>query len=159
KRETLGLRSPVQTKLELLAFKLANAIVVNAEAVRTHLLKAGVAEMKTTVIYNGLDLDRFKLDSDPLQKRYLLSTLLPEDLINDQVRVITMVAGMHHDVKNYPMFLRAARRVVDVFPTAVFLLVGNGRLINSLQQLAGELGISRQTLMLGHRSNVPDILR
>lgn len=158
KRETLGLRSPAQTRLELLVFKLANAIVVNAEAVRAHLLKAGVAETKTIVIHNGLDLDRFKLDSDPSDRRHLLSTLLPEDLINDQVRVITMVAGMHHDVKNYPMFLRAARRVVDVFPTAVFLLVGDGTLINSLRQLAAELGISRQALMLGHRSNVPDIL-
>src|SRR5213593_2230423 len=159
KRETLGLRSRAQAKLELLTFKWADAIVVNAEAVRKHLLQAGVANAKPTVIYNGLDLSHFQFDSDPTQARQLLSDLLPKTFDYHRPQIVTIVANMHHEVKNYPMFLRAARRVYDSFPNTAFLLVGDGGLTESLRQLAADLGISNSTVFLGYCTNVPDLLR
>jgi len=159
KRETLGLRSDAQKKLELLTFKLANAIVVNAEAVKTHLLGVGVKKTKPAVIYNGLDLSRFPLKFDSSETLRSLSATLPSSLNGSRPRFVTIVANMHHEVKNYPMFLRAAKRVYESFPGAVFLLIGEGQLSESLRQLSDELGIQNNALFLGHSNNVPDLLR
>jgi glycosyltransferase involved in cell wall biosynthesis len=158
KRETLGLRSNAQKKLELLVFKLASGIVVNAEAVRKHLLTLGVDESKPTVIYNGLNLNRFPIEFDPAETLRSLSAQLPPDLKGERPSFVTIVANMHHDVKNYPMFLRAAQRVHESFPNAVFLLVGEGQLTESLRQLAAELGIQPNALFLGHSNSVPNLL-
>ena len=58
---------------------------------------------------------------------------------------MTIVANMRHEVKDYPMFLRAARRVRDAVPNAAFLLAGEGELMPSLRDLARELGIESCT--------------
>lgn len=159
KRETLGLRSNNQLKLELLTFRLANAIVVNAEAVKKYLLQLGVSESKPKVIYNGLNLDRFSLEFDPSATLSSLSPLFPQTLKGAHPRLVTIVANMHHDVKNYPMFLRAARLVHESYPTAIFLLIGEGELTESLRELAIQLGIQQYAVFVGHSNNVPDLLR
>jgi glycosyltransferase involved in cell wall biosynthesis len=159
KRETLGLRSNAQKRLELLVFKLASGIVVNAEAVKNHLLGLGVDKSKPNVIYNGLNLNRFPLEFDPTETLRSLSPLLPTVLNVDRPRFVTLVANMHLEVKNYPMFLRAAQRVHQSFPNTAFLLVGEGQLTESLRQLAAELGIQQSAIFLGHSNNVPDLLR
>src|SRR5205809_362922 len=58
KRETGGMRSRWQKLLEKFAFRQANAIVANSEAVKNYLISEGVSGEKIRVIYNGLDLDR-----------------------------------------------------------------------------------------------------
>jgi glycosyltransferase involved in cell wall biosynthesis len=55
--------------------------------------------------------------------------------------------------------LRAAQRVHQSFPNAVFLLVGEGQLTESLRQLALDLGVQRNAVFMGHSNNVPDLLR
>jgi len=62
-------------------------------------------------------------------------------------------------VKDHPMFLRSARRIHNHFPTATFLLIGHGKLTDSLQLMASDLGIRDHTVFLGHCDNVPDLLR
>ena len=55
-------------------------------------------------------------------------------------RFVSIVANMRHDVKDYPMFLRAAQQVKDVVPDAAFLLAGEGELSDSLRALARRAG-------------------
>jgi glycosyltransferase involved in cell wall biosynthesis len=159
RRETSGLRSVAQKRLELLAFRLAQAIVVNAEAVRDHVLTEGVPPKKPVVIYNGLDLSRFPQDSALPDATAASAFKLPKEIKGHKPRFVTIVANMHHDVKDYPMFLRSARRVHEAFPDAVFLLAGEGNLTDSLRQLTSELGISDNTEFLGRCNNVEQVLR
>ncbi|MBC7796968.1 MAG: glycosyltransferase, partial [Pyrinomonadaceae bacterium] len=60
KRETENMRSKAQKIIEKQAFRLSKAIVANAEAVKSYLIKEGVKPNKNNVIYNGLDLERLK---------------------------------------------------------------------------------------------------
>jgi glycosyltransferase involved in cell wall biosynthesis len=159
RRETSGLRTAAQKQLELLAFRLSQAVVVNAEAVRDHLLKEGVPGKKPVVIYNGLDLSRFPQESDLPETVTLSALKLPNEIKGHRPRFVTIVANMHHDVKDIPMFLRSARRVHEAFPEAVFLLVGDGSMIESLRQLSREMGIGDNTEFLGHCKNVEQVLR
>src|SRR6185436_5951348 len=58
KRETNGFRSPMQLRAERVAYSLANAVVVNADAVGQRLIADGVKPEKIETIHNGVNLDR-----------------------------------------------------------------------------------------------------
>ena len=65
---------------------------------------------------------------------------------------------MRLEVKDYPMFLRSARQVLDAEPAAAFLLAGEGELTDSLRALALELGIGDSTYFLGRCERVAELL-
>jgi glycosyltransferase involved in cell wall biosynthesis len=65
---------------------------------------------------------------------------------------------MRHDVKDYPMFLRSARRVRESVGEAAFLLAGEGELMDSLRTLATSLGIAERTFFLGRCEQVAELL-
>jgi glycosyltransferase involved in cell wall biosynthesis len=65
---------------------------------------------------------------------------------------------MRHEVKDYPMFLRAARRVSKEMPDVAFLLAGEGKLQESLKQLAAQLEIAGKTFFLGRTENIARLL-
>lgn len=150
KRETSGTRSLAQRTTERGAFKLAHAVVANAGAVKEHLIGLGVREKKIEVIYNGLDLTRFNLNGDSLQRLNL------ESLRGRPV--VTMVANFEYRVKDHPMLLRAAQRVKTEVPEAVFVIAGEGTLRAETEKLAGELGVSESCLFIGRCASVPDLL-
>ena len=150
KRETSGTRSLAQRTAERGAFKLAHSVVANADAVKEHLIEHGVNDKKIVIIYNGLDLTRFNLNGDALQ-RLNLETLRGR-------LVVTMVANFEYRVKDHPMLLRAAQRVKAEVPEAVFVIAGEGELRPETETLAAELGVSETCLFIGRCASVPDLL-
>ena len=155
-RETGGMRTSTQLRVQRLAYSLASAVCANSDAVRGELLRQGVAAGKISVIYNGLDSARVTPSGDRSRAASLARLGLP--LSRAAARFVTIVANMRHDVKDYPTFLRAARRVKTAVPDAAFLLVGEGELTDSLRALATELGIEDSTFFLGRRESVADPL-
>jgi len=150
KRETSGTRSRAQRTAERGAFKLAHAVVANAGAVKEHLIELGVPGDKIVVIYNGLDMTRFQLNGDSLQ-RLSLESLRGRPLV-------TMVANFEYRVKDHPMLLRAAQRVKSEVPEAVFVIAGEGELRAETEKLASELGLNETCLFIGRCASVPDLL-
>ncbi len=154
KRETGGMRSPLQKRIEKQIFNIADQIVVNAKAVETYLINDGVSAEKINVIYNGLDLERLKPKETNRTK--ICETLdLPTD---ENIKFITLVANLRHTVKNQPMFLRAARKVAENRGESHFILAGEGELKTDLETLAKELGIADRTHFIGRCSKVPELL-
>jgi glycosyltransferase involved in cell wall biosynthesis len=153
KRETTGTRTRAQRTAERGAFKLAQAVVANAGAVKEHLIELGVPDNKIVVIYNGLDMTRFNLNGDAREalERLPLETLRGRP-------VITMVANFEHRVKDYPMLLRAAQRVKTEVPEARFVIAGEGELRAETETLAAELGLSESCLFIGRCASVPNLL-
>lgn len=154
KRETGGMRSKMQKRIEKFAFRQANAIVANSEAVKNYLIAEGVPEAKIRVIYNGLDLER----STPkiTDRKAICAELgLPAE---ENIKFITLVANLRHKVKNQPMFLRAAQKVRQKFPNAHFVLAGEGELREDLENLAKELQITENTHFIGRCTQVPELL-
>ena len=149
-RETAGMRSAAQKQVQRIAYSMAHHVVANSNAVREKLMSDGVAPEKVSVIYNGLDVRRLATTLSRAESLSLLG--LPER------RFISIVANMRHDVKDYPMFLRSARRVRDAVPDAAFLLAGEGELSDSLRGLVGELGIEDSTFFLGRCERVAELL-
>jgi len=154
-RETAGMRSASQKQVQRIAHSLAHHIVANSNAVREKLIADGTGAEKVTVVYNGLDLQRLATRASRSESVSLLG--LPADEIQPR-RFVSMVANMRHEVKDYPMFLRSARKVKDAVPDAAFLLAGEGELSDSLRALAHELGIQSSAFFLGRCENVAELL-
>ena len=153
KRETGGMRTPAQRRVELLAFRLAHAVVANAEAVRRQLIDDGVHARKVSVVYNGLDDERLRPPLGFSRDEALDSLGLPRGR-----RLVTLVANLRHAVKDHPTFLRAARRVREGAPEAAFALAGEGELETSLRALSSELGIADSVFFTGRCARVGELL-
>jgi glycosyltransferase involved in cell wall biosynthesis len=157
-RETAGMRTGAQQRAQGLAYRLAHQVVANSLSVRNVLEEQGVSAEKISVIYNGLNLDRVAVDVRVTRpESFSLLGLNPK--MDGDFRFVTIVANMRHEVKNYPLFLRAAQRVSAAIPNVAFLLAGEGELMGSLQTLAKELGIGERTFFLGRCAEVSHLLR
>ena len=157
-RETGGMRTAGQKRVQRVAYFLAHQVVANSESVRSELIRQGLAPDKISVIYNGIDPQRVTV-SESVTRADSFARIGLSPMMDGRHRFITLVANMRHEVKDYPMFLRAARRVHDALPNAAFLLAGEGELMPSLHDLARELGIERCTYFLGRCESLADLLR
>ena len=63
-----------------------------------------------------------------------------------------------HPVKGHRFFLEAAREVLQQRPDVRFLVVGDGPLRPSLEELAAQLGIAGQVTFTGFVEDVPSIM-
>lgn len=154
KRETSGMRSPMQKRIEKRIFSLADAIVVNSKAVENYLIQEDVAAEKLNVIYNGLDLERLK-PKETNRRKICEEFGLP---IDENIKFVTLVANLRHAVKNQQMFLRAAKRVAEKIPESHFILAGEGELKTSLENEAREFGIAERTHFIGRCAKIPELL-
>lgn len=155
KGETEFSRTPKQRFAERCAFRLAHAVIANAEAVRNRMIREGVAAEKLVTIYNGIDLQRVAPRVGLSREEVLAGFGLPDKPAR---RFVTIVANIQHPVKDHPMFLRAARRVRDAIPDAAFVIAGQGQLKDSLQVYAAELGLTEDVFFIGRCDRVGDLL-
>jgi glycosyltransferase involved in cell wall biosynthesis len=152
KRETLGMRTANQIRVEKLAFAIADAIVVNSRAVGDYLGNIGVSDKKISLIYNGLDLQRF-VDPQTLHEGFKAGFAIPSSS-----KLVTLVANLRHDVKNVPMLLRAAKAVLETSPTTAFLIAGEGELQPEYERLAAELKVAENVHFIGRCADVTRLL-
>lgn len=140
KRETGGMRSRPQECVEKIAMKRAHAIVANSASTRDYLDDS--LRKNVHVIYNGVDRTRFIANGNTTNGH----------------KSVAMVANLRHDVKNIPMFLRAAKRVVADIPDAKFIIAGEGELDVQLKNLANDIGVSGNVQFIGRCTDVPTLL-
>jgi glycosyltransferase involved in cell wall biosynthesis len=151
RRETEWLRTPAQRALERQVFRLSQAVVANAEAVGRQLVRAGVPESKVFTVHNGLDTAR-------LAPRRSRAEALAHFRLPEGRRFVTIVANLHHRVKDHPTFLRAARRVRGRVTDAAFVVAGEGNLREEYRALASELGVGDDVFFTGRCESVGDLL-
>jgi glycosyltransferase involved in cell wall biosynthesis len=149
------MRSTAQRIVQRGAFAMAHAVVVNAEAVRADLVSGGVPSRKIVTVYNGLDPRRVSPPAGLSREDALRSLDLPT---GKDLRFVTVVANLRHDVKDHPTFLRAARRVRERVPGARFVLAGEGELIEPMRALAASLGLADSVFFTGRCERVAELL-
>lgn len=112
-----------------------------------------------TTITNGIDTDRFRPMTGSTRKTALLVKYgLPED------RIIFGSVGRLATVKNYPMALKAVKRLVNSGITDIcFVLVGEGAVGEGAQEqylrdLVKDLNLSSHVRFLGMQYKIHEIL-
>lgn len=129
--------------------RYTDRFIAISAAIREDALAMGIPAERVQVIYNGLDVSRFRPARPPAEVRRELS-LREED-------PVVAVIGRLHPVKGQRYFLQAASRLHAVRPGLQFLLVGEGPARAELQELAEFLGLGDSVTMPGYFPHVEEL--
>ena len=127
----------------VLAFRASRAIVANSRDVAAYIMRVYAAPSAgIRVIYNGIDVERFRPDTAEEAMRRSIVTI-----------------GRLVDQKNHDLFLRAAAALSREVADRRFVIVGDGPLRGALERQAAQLGLAERVTFTGERDDVETILR
>lgn len=133
-----------------IARRAADGIISVSEELRTQLIHGFPAE-KVVTIHNGLDEESVYSKLSPGEAKQRLG--IPPGC------AVVGTAGRLDPVKRLDIFLAAAKEVAEKLPGARFIIAGEGTEEAKLRGLCGRLGLNDQTLFLGHRDDIYDVIR
>lgn len=129
-----------------------NRVVAVANIQKDHLVKnEGFPEKLITVIYNGVDVDKFNIFVNKAEKIKSLG-------MDTSSKTIGIVARMNWD-KGVDVFLHTAKLVLQKNKNVQFLIVGEGPDMSVLKKLSAELNIDNKVFFIGARTDIAEILR
>ena len=146
----------MQRRVQRHVCRLADCVLVNAEAVKSWLLDDGYDEAKIVVIPNGVDLSRFETTGDRAELRRSLG--VPAD--TKLVAVVSRLTAL----KGIDDCIDAAAIVAAQRQDVRFLIVGepspinNRAYVDGLRKRTEQLGIADRVIFTGLRSDVPALL-
>lgn len=123
-------------------------IAISNEVQETLILHTSLGKNRFEVIVNGVNLKSIQ-DALVLDKNSLHDTLHETD------KLIIQVAGFRIE-KDQKTVIRAMQ-FLDL--KVKLLLIGDGNLRNSCEQLVSELGLEERVFFLGVRTDVPNLLK
>jgi len=133
--------------------RMADRVVVNAEAIKRTLVAEGYRPERITVIPNGIVCPPLRSDQDRLLHREF--GLSPNDVLIGVVARIARGKGLEY-------FLEAALAVTARIPQVKFLIVGdnsfNPEYREELKRQTVKLGLQDRVIFTGFRLDVPNIL-
>jgi glycosyltransferase involved in cell wall biosynthesis len=89
------------------------------------------------------------VDADPWKKQLKIP---PAD------KVVAIV-GRLHPIKGHTYFLQAAKKVLEEFTEATFLVIGDGELMEVLQDESRALNIQEKVVFMGYCTDVASVLK
>jgi len=136
-------------QLERLLSSFADLIVANSHAGKADYVNEGYAPDKIVVISNGIDTERFQLDSEAGAK------VRSEWGISENTILIGLV-GRLNPMKDHPTFLKAAALLCKEREDVRFVFVGVGEenYAKELYQLTDDLDFSEKIIWAGGRSDM-----
>ncbi len=135
----------------ILASDFTDKIIPNSEFVRDSLSRAErIARNKFFVIHNAMDPDRFNIQLTKEESRKKINLAKEAD-------VIGCVASLSQR-KGHIYLLDAFGKVLDLFPQAKLLLVGDGPLRTKLKEIVDKKEISESVIFTGVRKDIPELL-
>ena len=137
--------------LERFCAKFTDRIITVSEPdIQKGLIQGIGSKDKFTLIYNGIDLEKFRQEVDEQQVRTELG-------LDPDCKLVGMI-GRLDEQKNPLDFIRAAAIVSKSYSKVQFLIVGDGALRPECEQLINELDLKNKFFLLGFRNDVPRIL-
>lgn len=150
-------RIPAYQRLadRLLARSTTHAIAISRSVRDFMVRRRAIPEDRIEVLYNGIPLDAYREDAGDDRQALAWRRACG---IPDAHRVVAIV-GRLNEIKGHRYLLQAAAPIVARHPATSFAIVGDGELLPELRAQACSLGVGDRVFFLGHREDVPDILR
>ena len=131
-------------------YSRVDRFVASCEAVRDRLASDGIARHRTSVVYDGVDVER-------------IATLEPANVHAElylpmHAPVVGTVAALAPH-KGHQYLIEAASRVVRHVPDARFVMIGDGELRATLEKQIREKHLERHVFLAGFRSDVLELIR
>jgi glycosyltransferase involved in cell wall biosynthesis len=128
---------------------LMDRLIVVSKAIEHKILDEGRSGVPVSLIYNGVDLQRYNHQQP-------CCTLHDDYSIPESSPIVGVVARLEAE-KGHRTLLTAWPLVVAAHPEAWLLVVGEGSERDSLEAQAASLGISEQVVFTGRREDVPAV--
>jgi len=149
--------SPQAHLVEALACRAADAIYVNARAVRDMCVHEEAADpRRVVVVHNGIDLATF--DRARMEPPRAPVPALEVGADGKSRRPTVVLVGNLYPVKGHLDLIEAVEEVRRHIPDVLVLCVGEGIMRPSLEQQIRARGLKETVILLGHRLDVPAIL-
>jgi glycosyltransferase involved in cell wall biosynthesis len=145
----LGLRGELYRRLDLWLMQRFDHLIAVSHATKDEMLAAGVPSDRISVIHNAIDTEAWS--------RPQARSNLREELGIGQAFPVLGYVGRIMPEKDLETWLRAAALVTQKYPQAQFVLVGEGRdgeTLQQLRELAGTLGIAERVHFPGYREHL-----
>lgn len=143
----------VAFRTEAILSRFADLIICNSQRAREELGRHGFAVNRMVVIPNGIDLQRFRMNSAAR------AMVRAEWGVGAEEPLVGLVARID-PVKGHWVFLHAARQVVMRHPTVRFVLVGGGQedRLQALRELALCLKLGDRLIWAGERLDISAVM-
>ena len=145
----LGLRGELYRRLDLTLMRHFDHLIAVSHATKNEMVTAGILPELISVIHNAIDTDAWSPRN--------ATAALKEELGLGQAWPVIGYVGRIMPEKDLETWLRAAALVGQQYPSAQFVLVGEGRdgdTLGQLQRLAAELGIAERVHFPGYRAHL-----
>ena len=135
-------------RVRMLAYKLTNFLSnlntnVSQEASESLISKGAFNKNNLITVYNGIDLNKFNFFN--------------KDKNSNELNFLSV--GRFNKQKDYPNLFQAISILKNTINKEVkFYIAGDGELRPQLEQLIVDLGISDCVVLLGKRSDIPNLL-
>jgi glycosyltransferase involved in cell wall biosynthesis len=149
-RDTCEILTPWQRRVQKAICRLADYVLVNADAIRRALIDQGYRADRIRLIPNGVV-------AYPFTRRQNSAALRAELGVPPAARIV-LVSSRLNRMKGLPYFLEAAAVVAARLQDVYFVVAGDGAERKKLEEYAFDLGIARRVLFVGFRTDVPDLL-
>lgn len=149
-RDRGDIMTAMQRRIQKLVCRVADCVLVNAEAIRQTLISQGYDPARIVVIHNGIVLSRDRKREQGAELRRELGVPAASPIV--------IVLSRLNRMKGVEYFLEAARIVAQRCPDARYVIAGDGAHRPELEQRAAELGLQDRVVFTGFRTDAPDLL-
>ncbi|MCG0275301.1 MAG: glycosyltransferase family 4 protein [Thermosediminibacteraceae bacterium] len=126
---------------------LTDRVIAVSRAVKVSLIEIGVPARIIKTVYNGIQIPNFSGDGSELRR---------ELNIPENVPLIGIIARLVPE-KGHEFAIKALPSILEKFPDARLVLVGDGPYRGYLEDLCGRIGVKDKVIFLGYRTDVERI--
>ena len=131
--------------------RLFPRVIAVSDQIRDTLVQAGARPDRVTTVLNGIDPSVFKRDPGRGDRvRASLGIPISATVIGSVSRLETQ--------KRFDLLIEAFARVRGALPDARLVIAGDGSLATELSDQAARLGLGASCMLIGHRTDVVDVL-
>lgn len=147
-------KTRVQKLIDRLLSGITDKIIAVSHRVReSHIEQEKILPGKIITIYNGIECSKIDMEKalsfkNSFQKKFNIT----------HTNYLITTIGRLEPPKGHINLFRAIPQVVNKYPEAMFLIVGDGFLRKQLEKLTQELRIQKNVVFTGFRNDINDIL-
>ena len=124
-------------------------VIAISDFIRRQLIEAGIPERKISLVYHGVDTERYTPDPNARARLTSEFAIRPDEI------VLAAVTYMNRPHKNVDVILEACSQLTMRGLAVRLFVMGDGKMRAELQALAQKLSVAERVHWLGHVHPVP----
>ncbi len=143
-------KSAFQKLIDSFLCRFTDIIIVVSMGVQKFCQSTGIPSCKFRLIYNGVEVDKFKNKEFREAKR--------KELGIDENTLVIGTVGRIHPQKGHGLLVEITEELLLEHKSLLFLIIGKGYLEKELIRKIKTLNVSEHFLFLGEREDIPELL-